>query len=66
MCAHHDFVQNTPSRVRHLVKLIDTTYTAVAQHKGATVRADGETSSVNSEGKKYTSPGPIASSPDHG
>ena len=41
MCTHHDFMQNTSSRVRHLVKLIDTAYTAVAQHKGATVRADG-------------------------
>lgn len=33
---YHDFVQNATCCVRHLVELIDTTYTSVAQYKRTT------------------------------
>lgn len=35
---HHDFMQYTTGRIRHLVELIDATYTAVAENKGPTIR----------------------------
>ena len=30
---YHNFVQNTSCRIRHLVKLIDTTHAAITQNK---------------------------------
>ena len=34
--AYHHFVQDTSSRIRHLVKLVDTAYTAITEHQSTT------------------------------
>jgi hypothetical protein len=35
---YHNFVQNTAGGVRHLVKFVNATYTAIAQDKSTTER----------------------------